>query len=61
MGNQATADTTASPSTNITAGDTLTLKIKLGGNGNNYYNRSQGGTNSHSRSWFKLQELDNSL
>ncbi|WDQ27603.1 hypothetical protein EXVC031PHodr_022 [Pelagibacter phage EXVC032P Baldr] len=61
MGNQASADTTASPSTNITAGDTLTLKIKLGGNGTNYYNRSNGSSNSHSRSWFKLQELDNSL
>jgi hypothetical protein len=61
MGNQASADTTASPSTNITAGDTLTLKIKLGGNGMNFYNRSNSSTNSHSRSWFKLQELDNSL
>jgi len=61
MGNQASADTTASPSTNITAGDTLTLKIKLGGNGTNWYNRTSGQSNSHSRSWFKLQELDNSL
>nr|BAR27277.1 hypothetical protein [uncultured Mediterranean phage uvMED] len=61
MGNQATSDTTASPSTNISAGDTLTLKIKLGGNGNNFYNRSNSATSSHSRSWFKLQELDNSL
>tara|TARA_R110000772_G_scaffold112782_2_gene217068 strand:+ start:292 stop:1212 length:921 start_codon:yes stop_codon:yes gene_type:complete len=61
MGNQASADTTASASSNIVAGDTLTLKIKLGGNGVNWYNRSAGGTNSHSRSWFKLQELDNTL
>ena len=61
MGNQASNDTTASPSTNITAGDTLTLKIKLGGNGTNWYNRTNGQSSSHSRSWFKLQELDNSL
>ena len=61
MGNQASSDTTASASSNIVAGDTLTLKIKLGGNGMNWYNRSAGGTNSHSRSWFKLQELDNTL
>ena len=61
MGNISSSDTTTSPSTNITAGDTLTLKIKLGGNGTNWYNRSQGNTGSHSRSWFKLQELDNTL
>jgi hypothetical protein len=61
MGNQASAGTTPSASSNITAGDTLSLKIKLGGSGDVYFNRTTNQTNSTSRSWFKLQELDNTL
>ena len=61
MGNQQNADTTASASSNIAAGDTLTLKIKLGGSGNTWLNRTHSQTNSCSRSWWRLQELDNSL
>ena len=61
MGNQQSADTTASASSGISAGDSLTLSIHLGSSGNTWYNRTSGQTNSLSRSWFRLQELDNSL
>lgn len=61
MGNQQSPDTTASASSGISAGDSLTLSIHLGGSGATYYNRTAAQTNSLSRSWFRLQELDNSL
>jgi len=61
MGNQSSPDTTASASSGISAGDSLTLSIHIGGSGNLFYNRTINQTTSMSRSWFRLQELDNSL
>jgi hypothetical protein len=61
MGNQQSADTTASASSGISAGDSLTLSIHIGGSGQTFYNRTPNQTNSCSRSWFRLQELDNTL
>lgn len=61
MGNQASPDSSPQPSSGISAGDTLTLNIHIGGSGQTYFNRTQNQVNSMSRSWFRLQELDNSL
>jgi hypothetical protein len=61
MGNQSSADTTASASSGISAGQGLTLSIHLGGSGDTWYNRTSSQTNSMSRSWFRLTELDGTL
>ena len=61
MGNQQSPDTTASASSGISAGQGLTLSIHLGGSGDTWYNRTSSQTNSMSRSWFKLTELDGTL
>ena len=60
MGNQQSADTLPTAST-ISANSNLTLSIHSGGRGNAYYNRTQNQTNSTSRSWFKLTEIDGTL
>ena len=61
MGNQQSADTTPASVSGITAGDNLTLSIHLGCSGSTYYNRTENQTNSMSRSWFRLQEIDGTL
>jgi hypothetical protein len=61
MGNQSSADTTPNASSGISAGQGLTLSIHLGGSGDTWYNRTHSQTNSMSRSWFRLTELDGTL
>ena len=60
MGNQQSADTLPTAST-ISAGSNLTLSIHIGGSGGTHYNRTRNHTNSTSRSWFKLTEIDGTL
>tara|TARA_R100001510_G_scaffold43203_1_gene39659 strand:+ start:44 stop:955 length:912 start_codon:yes stop_codon:yes gene_type:complete len=60
MGNQSSPDTTPA-ATSIPSGTTLTLKIRVGGSGSTWYNRTANQTNSMSRSWFRLTELDATL
>jgi hypothetical protein len=61
MGNQATNETQPVASAGISAGDTLLFQCHLGGSGDCWYNRTDGATGSHSRSWFKIAEYDNTL
>ena len=62
MGNQASADTMPVASANIAVGDTLTFKARVGaGSSGRFYNRTHNQTNSISRSWFKLTEIDGTL
>jgi hypothetical protein len=61
MGNQATDETQPVASSGVSAGDTLVFKCHLGGSNDTWYNRTSGATSSHSRSWFKLVEYDNTL
>ena len=60
MGNQQNPDTNPTAAT-ISAGSSLTLSIHIGGSGNTYYNKTKNQSNSTSRSWFRLTELDGTL
>ncbi len=60
MGNQQNADTLPTAAT-IAAGSSVTLSIHIGGSGQTHYNRTANQTNSCSRSWFRLQEIDGTL
>ena len=60
MGNQQSPDTTPA-ATSIPSGTTLTFKARVGGSGGTWYNRTNNQTNSMSRSWFRLTELDATL
>ena len=61
MGNQSSELTLPTASSGVSAGDTLTLRVQLGGSGTTHYNRTANQTQSMSRSWGRLQEISGDL
>jgi hypothetical protein len=64
MGNQSSTDTQPVASSGVSAGDGLVFKCHIGSDSASTsigYNRTNGATQSMSRSWFKLVEYDNTL